>query len=101
MTFHTVVIIIKENKKLQAVNVREKQKRAKKCKYIATEEILTDAEDLARAQTTTEASTSHTKEIESVKSQSKKRASAQCSICRKFNHIAHSCPQRDEINSSN
>ena len=72
MTIYDTAILVKKNKKLWAVNIRKKQKRAKKHKYIIIEEILTDAEDLAKAQTNTETFISYTEKIESAESQSKK-----------------------------
>ena len=98
---HDAAILVKENKKLQAVNIRKKQKRAKKHKYIADEEILTDAEDLTRAQTTTEASRFHMKKIELKQSQLKKHASTRCSICEELDHKTSKCSQIEENSYSN
>jgi hypothetical protein len=89
MAMHSAVLLADENKKLRAVNERQKKKRAAQRSYIAKGGVLTGQEGLNRSITVNTESTGQS--TGGVKEQ-RIRAPRTCSMCKSLEHTARTCP---------
>ena len=88
---HNAAILARENERLFTANERQKQKRAKKRSYVATEQVLTVEEGVRRVDSRdTRANT----EIEVNSAEVKRRAPSRCSKCSSYDHTARTCQQQ-------
>jgi hypothetical protein len=95
IAIYSAVLLADENKKLRAVNERQKKKRAVRRSYIATGGILTVQEGLDRSVATnlepTGQSAGRFEEL-------RIRAPRTCSICKSLEYTARICPLRFNSN---
>jgi hypothetical protein len=87
---HNAAILASENERLVTANERQKQKRAKKRSYIATEQVLTVEEGVRRVE---QGNIAENAEIEVDSAEVKRRAPSRCSKCSSYDHTARTCKQ--------
>jgi hypothetical protein len=91
IAMHSAAILASENDRLFTANERQKQKRAKKRSYIATEQVLTVEEGVRRVESR---DTRVNTEIEVDSTEVKRRAPSRCSKCSSYDHTARTCQQQ-------
>jgi len=92
---NSAVLLVEENRQLQAENKRQKKKRAKKRSYIATGGVLTVQEGLDLSQIANEGLQGR---VASQEATVKTRAPRICSMCKSLSHTARTCPTKQVSN---
>jgi hypothetical protein len=92
------MILVEENRQLQAENQRQKAKRAKKRTYIATGGVLSVQEGLDRSNTARNGTVSTRGGVVDQDSGVQMRTPRMCSMCRSLVHTARTCPVRLALN---
>ena len=83
-------LLLEENKQLQAVNDRQKAKRARKRLFILCSTTLTAAEGVQLVQQSDIQDTAPVVESNGIR----QRAPPRCSLCNLLQHNARTCPKR-------
>jgi hypothetical protein len=94
MAMNSAVLLIEENRQLQAENQRRKKKRAKRRLYIATGGVLTVQEGLELSQSNIEPVSRVVSRVATKEPTVRIRAPRTCSICRSQLHTTRTCPTK-------
>ena len=99
MAMHNGILLAEEVRQLWAENAKQKKKRARRRRFIATGGTLTVQEGLALSEPTIEPVVEAIEPIIGVEGGVasdepivRTRAPRTCSICRSLSHTAHTCP---------
>ena len=95
MAMNSTMLLVEENRQLQAENERQKKKRAKRRSYIATGGVLTVQEGLDLSQIANEGLQGGVAIQEATV---KTRAPRICSMCKSLLHTACTCPTKEVSN---
>jgi cob(I)alamin adenosyltransferase len=91
MAMNSAVLLVEENRQLQAENQRQKKKRAKRRSYIATGRVLTVKEGLELSQSNIEPISGVVSRVATEEPTIRIRALRTCSICGSQLHTARTC----------
>src|SRR5450432_3835371 len=94
MAMNSAILLVEENRQLQAINAKQVKKRAKRRTYIATGGTLTIQEGLELSQSNVEPVSRVASGVATDELIVRTRAPRTCSICGSQSHTARTCPAK-------
>jgi hypothetical protein len=95
MAMNSVILLVEENRQLQAINAKQVKKRARRRTYIATSGTLTIQEGLALSEPTIELVIEVVGGVATNEPAIRPRAPRTYSICRSQSYTARTCPAKE------